>query len=164
MKSLIIPAAIVSAIAFAAPAQATGSYAGVGLYDFYNSDISLSAGTSLNDKVSVHGQYIDGLDFVLRATAEYRLEDGFYALGGVSRYNGAFDNKSGAILGAGYRTHLDRFPINITANYDTALDGFFSVAATAQYQVNNKLAVQAGYRVNSNDIDNEFGLGIRISF
>lgn len=163
MKKLILAAAITSAVAVSSTANA-GSYAGLSIYDFYNSDLSLTAGTSLNDKVSIHGQYIDALDFVLRARAEYELQDSFYALAGASYYDNGFSNDSGIVVGAGYRFNYEGIPFNIKASYDSALDGFFSVEGTVRYNFTNKLAVEAGYRVNTNSINNEFGFGVRLAF
>ncbi len=163
MKKLIIAAAITSAVAFSTSATAS-SYAGIAIYDFYNSDISLTAGTTLNDKLSIHAQYIDALDYVVRATGEYELQDNFFALAGISHYNSKFSDDTGAVFGAGYRLNVEGIPVNIKASYDSALDGFFSVQASARYDFTDKLSVEAGYRVNTNSIKNEFGFGVRLAF
>lgn len=162
MKKTLITTTLLSALAASASAHAD-SYVGLAIHDFYDSNLSLSAGTTLNDKISVHGQYIDALDYVLRATGEYELQDSFFALAGISRYKGT-GSSTGAIIGAGYRFNVEGIPINIKASYDSALDGFFSVQAGVRYDFNNKLAVEAGYRVNTNSIENEFSFGVRLAF
>lgn len=164
MRKLILAAAITSAFAFSSSANADGSYASIAIYDFYNSDISIKAGTTLNDKISIHGQYIDALDYVLRATGEYELQDNFFALAGVSHYDSGFSDDSGVIIGAGYRFNVEGIPLNVKASYDSAIDGFFSVEASARYNFTDKLSVEAGYRVNTNSVNNEFGFGVRLAF
>lgn len=162
MKKTMI-AATVGALAFISTPTLADSYAGFAIYDFYNSNISLTAGTTLNDKVSVHAQYIDISDFALRVTGHYALEDNFYALAGVSHYNGG-TSETGAIIGAGYEFVVENIPIDVKASYDTALDGFFSVQGFARYQINPKFSVEGGYRVNTNGLKNEIGFGVRVAF
>ncbi len=163
MRKLVLAAAVTSAFAVTGTANA-GSYLGLSLYDFYNSDLSLTAGTTLNDKLSIHGQYLDALDFVVRATAEYTLQDNFFALAGVSHYDSGFSSATGAIAGVGYHSNVMGIPFNVKASYDSAVDGFFSVQASVRYDFNNKFSVEAGYRVNTNEVKNEFGFGVRLAF
>lgn len=151
-------------IVLASPFARADSYAGFDLYNTYNSDIRLYGGATLNDRISAHAEYIDAFDFILRGTLDYRISDHFYAVTGVSHYNAPLGSNTGGLLGIKLHTELYMFPTAFDVRYDSALDGFLSFGIATQYNFNAKFAVTIGYRRNTNDIKNEFALGLKASF
>lgn len=163
MKKTIITSALI-ALGFGAAAVQADTFIGVNLYDFGDSDVRIHGATDINDRFSVRGEFIDAGDYVLRATVAYALDYNVKLYAGASRYDTGWGSENGGIVGGEYNFSFEDINFVFNAQYDTAGDGFFTAGALAHYALNEKFAVEFGYRYNTDHVDNELGFGIRYTF
>ncbi|WP_111640619.1 hypothetical protein [Marinimicrobium alkaliphilum] len=168
MKKTLIATAIAGAMAFSAHASADAYIAG-GIYDFGDSNVYLAGGGSLTPELSLHGKFIDAGDSVLRVTGEYLMRDidsSLSAVLGISHYDWGMFDDTGAIVGASYHLQNDDMviPVIFRGTYDTAWDGFFGLEVGTRYFFEENLAVEGSYKINTNGMDNEIGVGLRFTF
>lgn len=145
------------------PASAETYLAG-GAYDYSDSSIYLAAGTDVSQRVSLHAQYLDAYEFVFRGTADIYLANGFSAIAGFSHYDYPSDDDTGTILGLGYKFAAGDVPMAVKGVKDTVGDGYYSFGVFAYVPLGRNLAIEASYKLNTDDVDNEMGLGVRFRF
>lgn len=164
ISTMFIAGALLAPGAALADSSTSKNHVSAGVHDQYNSSFYVGGAFGITNDIAIGFHHNNAFDGFTRAEVQFHGEDRNYLLAGVSNYSLYSQDKTGFYGGLAINARFNNeFAVVVGATYDTALSGFFSFSAKAQYQMATRFFVEAGYKINTNGMDDEalFGIGIR---